>query len=160
MCVGLLVCRGKPKIVDLTSERRLAERVTEAYVACGEAQRDEVLYCLLAKHPGGRAAPLAAWLGTAAVCLCVPSMSRLRCRQHIVFVYCHPMPLTRLSVFLSPASAGRTIVFVNAISAVRRLAAILKLLGLPAQALHAGGWFNRSVCCCSCRGRLSVLSPV
>jgi len=34
--------------------------------------------------------------------------------------------------------AGRTIVFVNAISAVRRLAAILKLLGLPAQALHAG----------------------
>ena len=39
--------------MDLTSERRLAERVTEAYVACGEAQRDEVLYCLLAKHPGG-----------------------------------------------------------------------------------------------------------
>ncbi|PRW59446.1 DEAD-box ATP-dependent RNA helicase 13 isoform A [Chlorella sorokiniana] len=76
--------RGKPKIVDLTSARRLAERVTEAYVACGEAQRDEVLYCLLAKHP------------------------------------------------------GRTIVFVNAISAVRRLAAILKLLGLPAQPLHAG----------------------
>lgn len=28
--------------------------------------------------------------------------------------------------------------FVNAISAVRRLAAILKLLGVPAQALHAG----------------------
>ena len=28
--------------------------------------------------------------------------------------------------------------FVNAISSVRRLAAILKLLGLPAQALHAG----------------------
>ncbi|KAI7835433.1 hypothetical protein COHA_010662, partial [Chlorella ohadii] len=81
---------GKPKIVDLTSERRLAERVSEAYVACGEAQRDEVLYCLLAKHPG-------------------PTI-----------VFC------------------RTIVFVNAISAVRRLAAILKLLGLPAQALHAG----------------------
>ena len=32
---------------------------------------------------------------------------------------------------------GRTLVFVNAISAVRRLAAILKLLGLPATALHA-----------------------
>ena len=47
------MCRGKPKIVDLTSERRVAERVTEAYVACGEAQRDEVLYCLLTKHPGG-----------------------------------------------------------------------------------------------------------
>lgn len=32
---------------------------------------------------------------------------------------------------------GRTLVFVNAISAVRRVAALLKLLGLPAQALHA-----------------------
>ena len=29
--------------------------------------------------------------------------------------------------------------FVNAISSVRRLAAILKRLGLPVQALHAGG---------------------
>ncbi len=32
---------------------------------------------------------------------------------------------------------GRTLVFVNAISAVRRVAALLKLLGLPAMALHA-----------------------
>ena len=32
---------------------------------------------------------------------------------------------------------GRTLVFVNAISAVRRVAAILKALGLPAHALHA-----------------------
>ena len=32
---------------------------------------------------------------------------------------------------------GRTMVFVNAISAVRRVAALLKLLGLPAMALHA-----------------------
>ena len=32
---------------------------------------------------------------------------------------------------------GRTLVFVNAISSVRRLAALLKLLRLPAQALHA-----------------------
>jgi len=32
---------------------------------------------------------------------------------------------------------GRTLVFVNAISAVRRVAALLKLLGLPAVALHA-----------------------
>ena len=46
-------CRGKPKIVDLTSQRRLADRVTEAYLACGETERDEYLYFLLAKHPGG-----------------------------------------------------------------------------------------------------------
>ncbi len=32
---------------------------------------------------------------------------------------------------------GRTLVFVNAISSVRRVAALLKLLGLPAVALHA-----------------------
>ncbi|KAL4459000.1 hypothetical protein ABPG75_013865 [Micractinium tetrahymenae] len=75
---------GKPKIVDLTSQRKLADKVEEAYIACGESERDECLYCLLAKHP------------------------------------------------------GRTIVFVNAISSVRRLGAILKLLGLPVQALHAG----------------------
>jgi hypothetical protein len=47
-----VLCRGKPKIVDLTSKRRLADKVTEAYIACGEAERDESLYCLLAKHPG------------------------------------------------------------------------------------------------------------
>lgn len=32
---------------------------------------------------------------------------------------------------------GRTLVFVNAISAVRRLSAILKILGLPVHTLHA-----------------------
>jgi hypothetical protein len=59
-------------------------QVEEAYIECGEAERDEYLYCILAKHP------------------------------------------------------GRTLVFVNAISSVRRLGAILKLLGLPAHPLHAG----------------------
>ena len=60
-------------------------QVEEAYIECGESERDEYLYCILAKHP------------------------------------------------------GRTLVFVNAISSVRCLGAILKLLGLPAHALHAGG---------------------
>lgn len=32
---------------------------------------------------------------------------------------------------------GRALVFVNAVSALRRVAALLKLLGLPAAALHA-----------------------
>ncbi|KAG7669560.1 hypothetical protein Ndes2526B_g05899 [Nannochloris sp. 'desiccata'] len=75
---------GKPKIVDLTSDRKVADKISEACISCAETERDEYLYCLLASHP------------------------------------------------------GRTIVFVNAISAVRRLAAILKLLGLPIYALHAG----------------------
>lgn len=78
-----LLGRGKPKVVDLTSERKVADKISEACISCPEAERDEYLYCLLASHP------------------------------------------------------GRTIVFVNAISAVRRLAAILKTLGLPVHALHA-----------------------
>jgi ATP-dependent RNA helicase DDX24/MAK5 len=75
--------RGRPKIADLTSRRRVADGCEEAVLSCPEAERDEYLYCLLAAHP------------------------------------------------------GRTIVFVNAVSSVRRLAAILKLLGLPAAPLHA-----------------------
>lgn len=74
----------KPKIVDLTSKRRLADNVTEACISCTDKERDDHLYCLLASHP------------------------------------------------------GRTIVFVNAISSVRRVAAILKILRLPVQPLHAG----------------------
>ena len=54
-------------------------QVEEASLTCGNAERDEYLYYLLAQHP------------------------------------------------------GRTLVFVNAISAVRRVAALLKLLSLPAQ---------------------------
>ncbi|GIL99897.1 hypothetical protein Vretimale_4959, partial [Volvox reticuliferus] len=73
----------QPRVVDLTPQRRLADRVTEAAVSCLEAERDEVLYYLLAAHP------------------------------------------------------GRTLVFANAVSAIRRVAALLKVLGLPAIALHA-----------------------
>ncbi|KAK9818992.1 hypothetical protein WJX81_001386 [Elliptochloris bilobata] len=75
--------RGKPKVADLTSARRLADRVVEACIRCSEDGRDEALYYLLAAHP------------------------------------------------------GRTLVFVNAVSAARRVAALLALLRLPAAALHA-----------------------
>ncbi|EFJ42527.1 hypothetical protein VOLCADRAFT_31081, partial [Volvox carteri f. nagariensis] len=72
-----------PRVVDLTPQRRLADRVAEAAVNCLDTERDEVLYYLLAVHP------------------------------------------------------GRTLVFANAVSAIRRVAALLKALGLPALALHA-----------------------
>lgn len=74
---------AKPKIVDLTSDRKLADKVQESHIRCPESERDEYLYCLLNTHP------------------------------------------------------GRTIVFVNAISSVRRLGAILKVLSLPVVTLHA-----------------------
>ena len=48
-CSYRIVFRGEPKIVDLTTERRLATRVEEAHVQCTDEERDEVLYYLLAK---------------------------------------------------------------------------------------------------------------
>jgi ATP-dependent RNA helicase DDX24/MAK5 len=73
-----------PLIVDLTTARRLADRVHEAHVRCAsDARRDAALALFLSAHP------------------------------------------------------GRCVVFVNAVSSLRRLAALLRLLGLPAQALHA-----------------------
>ena len=39
--------------------------------------------------------------------------------------------------YLLARHPGRTLVFVNAVSALRRVAALLKLLGLPAYPLHA-----------------------
>lgn len=117
-----------------------AVQVEEAYIACGESQRDEYLYCLLAKHPGeGVATPTP--LTHPMLCTRQTPYSARPASPH------PPMPST--CCLASPAAclcrptAGRTIVFVNAISSVRRLAAILKLLGLPAQALHAGGWVGQ-----------------
>jgi ATP-dependent RNA helicase DDX24/MAK5 len=73
-----------PLVVDLTTARRLADRVHEAHVRCStDARRDAALALFLSAHP------------------------------------------------------GRCVVFVNAVSSLRRLAALLRLLGLPAQALHA-----------------------
>ncbi len=40
--------------------------------------------------------------------------------------------------FLLACHPGRTLVFVNAVSALRRLVALLKILQLPVRALHAG----------------------
>ncbi|BDA45127.1 DEAD-box ATP-dependent RNA helicase 13 [Coccomyxa sp. Obi] len=76
--------RPKPKVVDLTSDRKLADKVVEACVHCSEEERDEVLYYMLAAHP------------------------------------------------------GRTLVFVNAVSTARRVAALLRILQMPSAALHAG----------------------
>jgi ATP-dependent RNA helicase DDX24/MAK5 len=49
---------------------------------------------------------------------------------------------------LLAAHPGRSLVFVNAVSAARRVAALLALLRLPAQALHAGA--EASPCLSSC----------
>lgn len=44
--------RGKPKIVDLTTQRKLAAGVSEAFIHCLDTDRDEHLYYLLVRHPG------------------------------------------------------------------------------------------------------------
>jgi hypothetical protein len=41
--------RGAPRIVDLTTDSKLAARVVEARVEVAEAEREEVLYYLLAR---------------------------------------------------------------------------------------------------------------
>eukprot|EP00892_Ulva_mutabilis_P007776 jgi/Ulvmu1/5370/UM022_0164.1 len=81
--VDKLEFRGKPKVADLTGERKIANKVVEAYVSCGQEEREAVLAYLLTMHP------------------------------------------------------GRTLVFLNTISSVRRVSALLKLLGVNAQVLHA-----------------------
>ena len=64
----------------------------EATLHCGDEERDELLYYILAAHP------------------------------------------------------GRTLVFANAVSTARRVAALLHILKLPSAALHAGGLPLSSVC--------------
>lgn len=59
-------------------------QVEEATLHCGDEERDELLYYILAAHP------------------------------------------------------GRTLVFANAVSTARRIAALLHILKLPSAALHAG----------------------
>ena len=76
------------QIADLTGDSKLADKVSEAYISCAEDERDELLYYLLALHP------------------------------------------------------GRTLVFANAISGVRRATALLKLLGLPCQVLQLHHFYS------------------
>ena len=84
---GLLVqvpFTQKPKVVDLTTERKTASGLLEAVVPCASSDLLEAtLYYILA------------------------------------------------------SSEGRTLVFCNAISSIRRLQSLLRLLGLPVCALHA-----------------------
>lgn len=67
------------QIADLTTERKIADNVVEAYVSCVSDERDTMLYYLLCMHP------------------------------------------------------GRTLVFLNAISGVRRVSALLKALDINVQ---------------------------
>ena len=58
--------------------------------------------------------------------------------------------------YLLAAHRGRTIVFVNAISSLRRVAALLKHLGLPAAPLHASMQQRQRL---KVRGKNRVLDP-
>lgn len=46
--------RGKPRVVDLTTRRKLATGVTEACASCTEDDRDAALYYILARCVNGR----------------------------------------------------------------------------------------------------------
>lgn len=82
--LGQVPFSKKPKVVDLTTERKTASGLLEAVVPCASTDLMEAtLYYILA------------------------------------------------------SSEGRTLVFCNAISSIRRLQSLLRLLGLPVCALHA-----------------------
>ena len=82
--LGQVPFTKKPKVVDLTTERKTAAGLLEAVVPCASSDLLEAtLYYILA------------------------------------------------------SSEGRTLVFCNAISSIRRLQSLLRLLGLPVCALHA-----------------------
>ena len=82
--LGQVPFSKKPKVVDLTTERKTASGLLEAAVPCASTDLMEAtLYYILA------------------------------------------------------SSEGRTLVFCNAISSIRRLQSLLRLLGLPVCALHA-----------------------
>jgi ATP-dependent RNA helicase DDX24/MAK5 len=56
---------------------------------------------------------------------------------HEAVLYCSESERDILLYYILAVHSGRTLVFVNAISAVRRLAAVLRTLGLPASPLHS-----------------------
>lgn len=87
------------QIADLTTDRKIADNVVEAFVSCVPEERDTMLYYLLRMHP------------------------------------------------------GRTLVFLNAISGVRRVSALLKALDINVQVRCALLWSSLCdprVCVCSC----------
>jgi hypothetical protein len=63
-----LVFRGRPRVLDLTTERRVAGGVAESSVTCSEEQRDAVLYYVLARHPGRTLVFVNAGAGPACMC--------------------------------------------------------------------------------------------
>lgn len=64
-----------------------------------------------------------------------------------------------LLYYLLARHPGRALVFVNAVSSVRRLGALLQLLGLPAYVLHAQQQQRQRLkVCVDCRGVTHSLS--
>jgi hypothetical protein len=131
--------RGEPAIVDLTTERRLADRVEEAVVEClggfsaAAAGREQTRWPPIGPGAAFSCRPLA-----------TPTCRRSAPRStHLTSTPPHPArpppedERDAALYYLLARHPGRALVFVNAVSAVRRVAAVLKLLGLPATALHA-----------------------
>ncbi|CAD7697637.1 unnamed protein product [Ostreobium quekettii] len=44
--------RGIPEVVDLTNKKRIADKLEESFIICGDNERDAHLYYVLVRHPG------------------------------------------------------------------------------------------------------------
>ena len=67
----------------------------------------------------------------------VTSSRRLAAGVHQAHIECLDRDRDALLYYLLALHPGRTMVFCNAVSAVRRVVALLSILGLPAHAIHA-----------------------
>ena len=106
---------GRPRVVDVTDRKRVvASRLDECAVECTDEDRDALLYYLARRRH-----------------------RRPHARRHQGRSPRGGLRRGNTAGAQLTAHRGRTLVFVNAISAVRRVAALLALLRVPHAALHA-----------------------
>ena len=67
-----------------------------------------------------------------------PKKVELGCQVEEATLHCGDEERDELLYYILAAHPGRTLVFANAVSTARRVAALLHLLKLPSAALHAG----------------------
>jgi hypothetical protein len=68
----------------------------------------------------------------------MPDKAGLCCQIEETTLHCGEEERDELLYYILAAHPGRTLIFVNAVSTARRVAALLLLLKLPSAALHAG----------------------
>ena len=134
--------RGKPKIVDLTSQRKLADKVQSLLL-----HGDRPAETMHDMHVIGYVTNLCQGISTALAytggqhgmgARDRPKSPWLQTQVEEATLHCGDEERDELLYYILAAHPGRTLVFANAVSTARRIAALLHILKLPSAALHAG----------------------